>query len=322
MGLFDERIPYKPFEYPEYYTEGWLKQAQAFWLHTEIPMSGDVKDWNEKLTPEEKNLVGNILLGFAQTECAVSDYWTQKVVSWFPKHEIQQMAMMFGSQETIHAVAYSYLNETLGLENFEAFLQDEATMERFDNLVSYDGNNPVGIAKSLAIFSAFAEGVSLYSAFAVLYSFQLRNLLKGIGQQMKWSVRDESLHSKMGCQLFRHMCKEMPNLLEDCRDDVVSAAKAMLDAEEKYIDKMFERGDIENLKSYDLKQFIRKRLNEKLQELGYFDLGQYFAFDQEAAANLDWFYHLTGGLTHTDFFAIRPTDYSKANEGEDFEDIW
>ena len=322
MGLFDERIPYKPFEYPEYYTEGWLKQAQAFWLHTEIPMSGDVKDWNEKLTPEEKNLVGNILLGFAQTECAVSDYWTQKVVSWFPKHEIQQMAMMFGSQETIHAVAYSYLNETLGLENFEAFLQDEATMERFDNLVSYDGNNPVGIAKSLAIFSAFAEGVSLYSAFAVLYSFQLRNLLKGIGQQMKWSVRDESLHSKMGCQLFRHMCKEMPNLLEDCRDDVVSAAKAMLDAEEKYIDKMFERGDIENLKSYDLKQFIRKRLNEKLQELGYFDLGQYFAFDQEAATNLGWFYHLTGGLTHTDFFAIRPTDYSKANEGEDFEDIW
>jgi len=322
MGLFDERIPYKPFEYPEYYTEGWLKQAQAFWLHTEIPMSGDVKDWNEKLTPEEKNLVGNILLGFAQTECAVSDYWTQKVVSWFPKHEIQQMAMMFGSQETIHAVAYSYLNETLGLENFEAFLQDEATMERFDNLVSYDGNNPVGIAKSLAIFSAFAEGVSLYSAFAVLYSFQLRNLLKGIGQQMKWSVRDESLHSKMGCQLFRHMCKEMPNLLEDCRDDVISAAKAMLDAEEKYIDKMFERGDIENLKSYDLKQFIRKRLNEKLQELGYFDLGQYFAFDQEAATNLGWFYHLTGGLTHTDFFAIRPTDYSKANEGEDFEDIW
>jgi len=114
MGLFDERIPYKPFEYPEYYTEGWLKQAQAFWLHTEIPMSGDVKDWNEKLTKEEKHLVGNILLGFAQTECAVSDYWTQKVVSWFPKHEIQQMAMMFGSQETIHAVAYSYLNETLG----------------------------------------------------------------------------------------------------------------------------------------------------------------------------------------------------------------
>jgi ribonucleoside-diphosphate reductase beta chain len=322
MGLFDERIPYKPFEYPEYYTEGWLKQAQAFWLHTEIPMSGDVKDWNEKLTESEKNLVGNILLGFAQTECDVYDYWTQKVVGWFPKHEIQQMAMMFGSQETIHAVAYSYLNETLGLENFEAFLHEPTTAERFDNLVSYDGNDTVGIGRSIAIFSAFAEGVSLYSAFAVLYSFQLRNLLKGIGQQMKWSVRDESLHSKMGCQLFRHMCEEDTTLLENCRKDVITAAKTMLDAEEKYIDKMFEQGDIENLKAYDLKQFIRKRLNEKLFELGYVDLGTYFPFDEKGSENLDWFYHLTGGHTHTDFFAVRPTDYSKANEGEDFEDIW
>ena len=322
MSLFDERIAYKPFEYPEYYTEGWLKQAQAFWLHTEIPMSGDVKDWNEKLTDSEKNLVGNILLGFAQTECAVSDYWTQKVVGWFPKHEIQQMAMMFGSQETIHAVAYSYLNETLGLEDFEAFLQDEATMQRFNNLVSYEGTDKIGIGKSLAIFSAFAEGVSLYSAFAVLYSFQLRNLLKGIGQQMKWSVRDESLHSKMGCRLFKHMCQEDPNLLQDCKKDIINAAEAMLKAEERYIDKMFEQGDIENLKAYDLKQFIRKRLNEKINELGYVHIGKYFEYDEKGANKLDWFYHLTGGHTHTDFFAVRPTDYSKANEGEDFEDIW
>ena len=322
MGLFDKRIPYKPFEYPEYFNEGWMKQAQAFWLHTEIPMSGDVKDWNEKLNEKEKNLVGNILLGFAQTECAVSDYWTQKVVNWFPKYEIQQMAMLFGSQETIHAVAYSYLNETLGLENYEAFLQEPATMERFDNLVAYDGDDSRGIGCSLAIFSAFAEGVSLYSAFAVLYSFQLRNLLKGIGQQMKWSVRDESLHSKMGCQLFRDMCKEDHNLFEECRQDVITAAVAMLQAEEKYIDKMFEMGNIENLKSYDLKQFIRKRLNEKMVELGYLDLGDWFDYNEKAASNLNWFYHLTGGATHTDFFAIRPTDYSKANEGEDFEDIW
>ena len=267
MGLFDERIPYKPFEYPEYYNEGWLPQAQAFWLHTEIPMSGDIKDWNEKLKPAEKNLVGNILLGFAQTECAVSDYWTQRVVSWFPKHEIQQMAMMFGSQETIHAVAYSYLNETLGLEDFEAFLHEPATADRFDNLVSYDGDDPVKIGRSLAVFSAFAEGVSLYSAFAVLYSFQLRNLLKGVGQQMKWSVRDESLHSKMGCRLFRHMCEEIKDLKEKCKDDVLEAAKTMVELEEKYIEKMFEMGDLENLTQYDLKQFIRKRTNEKIKEL-------------------------------------------------------
>jgi len=29
MGLFDERIAYKPFEYPEYYTEGWLRLVET-----------------------------------------------------------------------------------------------------------------------------------------------------------------------------------------------------------------------------------------------------------------------------------------------------
>ena len=205
------------------------------------------------------------------------------------------------------------------MENFEAFLHEPATAERFDNLVSYDGTDPVKIGQSLAVFSAFAEGVSLYSAFAVLYSFQLRNLLKGVGQQMKWSVRDESLHSKMGCRLFRHMCNEKPSLLKACKPHIEEAAKTMVELEEKYIDKMFEMGDLENLTKYDLKQFIRKRANEKLKELGYKEL---FDYDKKAAKNLDWFYHLTGGHTHTDFFAIRPTDYSKANEGEDFENIW
>ena len=136
---------------------------------------------------------------------------------------------------------------------------------------------------------------------------------------MKWSVRDESLHSKMGCQLFRHMCQEDTELLNACKADVIQAAKTMVELEEKYIDKMFEMGDIENLKANDLKQFIRKRANEKLQELGYKSI---FDYDKKSASNLDWFYHLTGGHTHTDFFAIRPTDYSKANEGEDFDDIW
>jgi len=331
MGLFDNRIPFKPFEYPEYYTEGWLKQAQAFWLHTEIPMQSDIKDWNENLSVSEKNLVGNILLGFAQTECAVSDYWTTMVTEWFPKHEIKQMAMMFGSQETIHATAYSYLNESLGLEDFEAFLHEPATAERFENLAGVSNkytyedlkSNPDArkeVARSLAIFSAFAEGVALYSSFAVLYSFQMRNMLKGIGQQMKWSVRDESLHSKMGCQLFRHMCEEYPELKVDVKEAVEAAAETMLDLELNYIDKMFEMGDLENLKKNDLKNFIQRRVNEKYNELGY--EGKLFDYNEKSANELEWFYHLTGGTTHTDFFAVRPTDYSKANEGEDWNDLW
>ena len=136
---------------------------------------------------------------------------------------------------------------------------------------------------------------------------------------MKWSVRDESLHSKMGCRLFNQMCKEDDSLRPLVKDDVINAATMMMELEHKYIDKMFEMGDLENLKAYDLKQFIIKRTNEKIKELGY---EKSFEYDEESASNLAWFYHLTGGHTHTDFFSVRPTDYSKANEGEDFEDIW
>ena len=330
MGLFTERVAYKPFEYDTYYTEGWLKQAQAFWLHTEIPMQNDLKDFRENLSDAERHLVGNILLGFAQTECAVGDYWTGMVTKWFPKHEIRQMAMMFGSQETIHAAAYSYLNDTLGLDDYNAFLHDEVMRSRFDRLVEVsheytpeqllvDSAARTDVARSIAIFSAFAEGVALYSSFAVLYSFQMRNLLKGIGQQMKWSVRDESLHSRMGVHLFNHMCDEYPGLREDVAKDVYEAAEITVEMEHKFIDKIFEQGDLENLRAYDMKHFISHRANIKLREMGYDEI---FTVNYGSVQDMEWFDHLTSGVTHTDFFALRPTDYSKANEGEDFESIW
>ena len=134
---------------------------------------------------------------------------------------------------------------------------------------------------------------------------------------MKWSVRDESLHSRMGCQLFNHMCEEYPELREESKDDIYAAAKLIVELEEKFIDKMFEMGDLENLKSDDLKEFIKQRTNDKLKELGYEEI---FVVNQEKSSKLDWFYHLTGGVTHTDFFAIRPTDYSKAGEDDDWDE--
>jgi ribonucleoside-diphosphate reductase beta chain len=123
----------------------------------------------------------------------------------------------------------------------------------------------------------------------------------------------------MGCRLFNHMCDEYPDLRESVKNDVIQAAKVMVDMELLFIDKVFEQGPLENLDPDDLKNFIKKRANEKLSEIGYSTL---FEFDEESASKLDWFYHLSGGVTHTDFFAMRPTDYSKASEGENFEEVW
>ena len=189
-NLLQERVVYKPFEYPEAH-DYWLKQQQAHWLHTEVPMMSDINDWKQNLTETEKNIVGSILKGFAQTETIVNDYWSGLVTKWFRKPEVIMMATTFGAFETIHAEAYSLLNETLGLDNFSEFLEDEATMAKIENLMStrdnFDGEDDLqDIAKSLAIFSAFTEGVNLFSSFAILLSFKMRNKLKGVGPIVEW----------------------------------------------------------------------------------------------------------------------------------------
>lgn len=332
MGLLDPRVEYKPFEFPFYYKEGWLKQAQVYWLPWQISMQGDVKDWNENLTEDEKFLVGNILLGFTQTETAVEDYWATHVYKWFPKWEIKIMASMFSAFESIHATAYSYLNETLGLTDFKGFLQEPSTKAKFDMLVNtlekYDNHTLLSnatarkdAARSLAVFSGFVEGVSLFSSFAILYSFSLspRNMLKGTAQQMKYSVRDEGAHSRMGCALFNHLCRDYPELRGEVEKDIFEAARLAVDLEWNFIDTMFQRGDLQNLKAYDLKHFILRRANEKLNELGYESI---FDVDIHAANELSWFSQLTGGVMHTDFFAAHPTDYSRSGSDEGWDLIF
>ena len=314
LNLLHERIIYKPFEYPQAY-EYWLNQQQAHWLHTEIPMMSDLNDWNSNLNKTEKNIIGSILKGFAQTETIVNDYWSGLVTKWFRKPEVIMMATTFGAFETIHAEAYSLLNETLGLDNFSEFLEDEATMAKIENLMlvrdSFNGEKNIPeIAKSLAIFSAFTEGVNLFSSFAILLSFKMRNKLKGVGQIVEWSIRDESMHSEAGCWLFRTLIEENPHLkTKELETAINEAALLSLKLELDFIDKVFELGDLEGCSKYDLQNFIKNRVNTKLGDLGYGPI--ITDIDLTAVERMKWFDHLSAGKQHTDFFANRVTNYSK-----------
>jgi len=314
LNLLHERIIYKPFEYPQAY-EYWLNQQQAHWLHTEIPMMSDLNDWNSNLNKTEKNIIGSILKGFAQTETIVNDYWSGLVTKWFRKPEVIMMATTFGAFETIHAEAYSLLNETLGLDNFSEFLEDEATMAKIENLMlvrdSFNGEKNIPeIAKSLAIFSAFTEGVNLFSSFAILLSFKMRNKLKGVGQIVEWSIRDESMHSEAGCWLFRTLIEENPYLkTKELETAINEAALLSLKLELDFIDKVFELGDLEGCSKYDLQNFIKNRVNTKLGDLGYGPIVT--DIDLTAVERMKWFDHLSAGKQHTDFFANRVTNYSK-----------
>ncbi len=309
-----ERVVYKPFEYPTAF-DYWLKQQQAHWIHTEVPMMSDINDWKQNLTETEKNIIGSILKGFAQTETVVNDYWTGLVTKWFRKPEIIAMATVFGAMETIHAEAYSLLNEELGLDDFSEFLEDEATMAKIealtDNRDSYDGEiNWHERAKSLAIFSAFTEGVNLFSSFAVLLSFKLRNKLKGVGQIVEWSIRDESMHSEAGCWLFRTLLEEKPELkTPELEAAINEAALLSLQLELDFIEKVYEEGDLEGFSKDDLISFIKHRVNTKMGDLGYRPIVN--GIDVKAVERMKWFDHLSAGKQHTDFFANRVTNYSK-----------
>ena len=318
MSLLKERVVYKPFEYPQAY-DYWLKQQQAHWLHTEVPMAQDVSDWKSNMKSHEKNVVGQILKGFAQTETVVNDYWSTLVTKWFRKPEIIMMGTTLGSSETIHAEAYSLLNEQLGLDDFSEFLEDEATMAKIESLMNvrdhHDGSaNWHERAKSLAIFSAFTEGVNLFSSFAVLLSFKMRNKLKGVGQIVEWSVRDESLHSEAGCWLFRTLMKEHPEfktdkLVKEIEDAALLASKLEFD----FIDKVFELGDLENLTKNELKNFIKHRINTKMSDLGLDPIVPSADIDKGALKTMKWFDAVIAGKQHTDFFASRVTNYSKGH---------
>lgn len=318
MSILTPRPTYAPFEYEQAY-KYWELQQQSHWLHTEVAMGPDISDWKTALTETERNVIGHILKGFTQSEVFIQEYWGQNVGKWFKKPEIQMMAATFSAFESIHAVAYAYLNQSLGLEDFSAFLHEPTAKAKIDRLIETKGKSKADIARSLAIFSAFNEGVNLFSSFAILLNFSRFNKMKGLGQIIAFSIKDESLHSEAGCWLFRTLVSEHPDILtEELKQEIYDAARLTVELEDAFIAKAFEAGPIEGLEVSDLKNFIRFRTNTKLNDLGLRKLWR--NLDKAALDRLQWFDVMSAGVSHADFFAQRVTDYAKG--AMDFSKIW
>lgn len=318
MSILTPRVTYSPFEYEQAF-DYWNKAQSAHWLHLEVSLASDINDWKLILSESEKNVIGNTLKGFVATEIFIEDYWACKVSRWFKKPEIQMMASCFASFEGIHAVAYSYLEESLGIQNHEAFLHEPTAKSKIDRLINCKGKGKEDIAKSLAVFSAFNEGVNLFSSFAILMSFSKRNLMKGLGKIIEFSIRDESLHSEAGVWLFNTFIKEFPEVMtDDLKQQIYESARLTVQLEDAFIDKAFELGPIEGLDPKDLKNYIRFRTNTKLSDLGL--KYNWKNIDKESLNKLSWFDVMSQGVTNSDFFAGRETNYSK--NALNFQGIW
>jgi ribonucleoside-diphosphate reductase beta chain len=314
--LTDKRAVYRPFIYPEAF-QYFMLQQQSHWLPTEVKMSGDIKDYQEVLTEAEKQVVVKILRLFTTIECDAEDYW-MSVARWFGGHpEIAQMAATNAGMESIHIWGYDYLTQSLNLplSEYGEFLKDPAMLAKKKRLgeVLSKTDTLEDKAVSLAVFSAFTEGVSLFSSFAVLMSFSLSGKLKGVGNIVSWSVKDESLHSDAGCWLFRTLISEKPELFTpDLKDRIVDAARVAVSLEDNCIDSVFSSGEIEHISGTDLKQYIRFRANTKLNDLGL--KKNWKSIDMEAVRRItSWFDVLTGGSTINDFFDTKSTNYSKGH---------
>jgi ribonucleoside-diphosphate reductase beta chain len=284
-------------------------------------MGSDIQDWKLKLTGTEKGIIGSVLKGFTQTELLVEEYWSNRVAKFFPKPEIVMASICMANSETIHVKSYSYLNESLGIEDYEAFMYEPTVKAKIDRLINIEGRKKEDIAKSLAVFSAFTEGVSLFSSFAILISFSKRNLLKGVGQIIAFSVKDESLHSDFGCYLFRTFMSENPEIFNDeLKKEIYQAARDTYELESDFIDNVFSYGDIEGINQTDLKNFIKHRINVKLGDIGF--KANYTDIDQDSLKRMEWFDYMTIGVAHDDFFASRVTDYAKGTiSSEAWDDI-
>lgn len=319
MSLLKARPTYKPFIYPEYY-ELWKKAHQSHWIADEVSMASDINDWKTVLKDSEKQLIGHILKGFTISEIFIEDYWSSKVSRWFKQPEVQMMAHTFAAFESIHADGYDKLNSSLGLEDYEAFLHEPATKAKIDRLMATGGKTKTDIARSLAVFSAFNEGVNLFSSFAILLNFTRFNKMKGMGQIISWSINDEQLHSQAGCMLFNQFIKENPEIWTDeLKKEIYEAARLTIELEDSFIDKAFEMGEVEGLSKHQIKQFIRQRANEKLQEIGL--KSNWKNLDKEALDQMQWFNVLSSGASLHDFFAGKDgAGYSKSVQ--DWDKIW
>ena len=316
----DERQSFKPFHYPWAY-EAWLKHEQIHWLHTEVPMLEDVKDWKNKLTPSEKQFLTHIFRFFTQGDIDVAGGYVKNYLPYFPQPEIRMMLLGFAAREALHIAAYSHLIETLGLPDamYNQFLEYDAMKQKHEYVLDIANQNTTkqNTAKHIAVFSAFTEGMQLFSSFIMLLNFPRNGTMKGMGQIVTWSIVDETMHCESMTKLFRTYIEENKEIWNDeLKGELYTVATRMVELEDKFIDLAFQMGDMQRLSSGDVKQYIRYIADRRLISLG---LKGVFKVKKNP---LPWVEEMVNSPVHGNFFENRVTDYAKGALSGTWDDVW
>jgi ribonucleoside-diphosphate reductase beta chain len=320
LNLLSERNNFKPFNYPWAYN-AWLKHEQSHWLHTEVPMAEDAKDWKKKLTTEEKQFLTHIFRFFTQGDIDVAGGYVKNYLPYFPQPEVRMMLLGFAAREALHIAAYSHLIETLGLpeSTYNQFLEYDQMREKHDYVLDISAKNGdvQSTALHIAVFSAFTEGMQLFSSFIMLLNFPRHGKMKGMGQIVTWSIVDETIHTESMIKLFKEYVKENPEIWNDeLKGKIYTIAERMVLLEDRFIDLAFELGPMNDLNSEDVKQYIRYITDRRLISLGLKGI-------MKVKKNpLPWVEEMINAPTHTNFFENRATDYARGALSGSWDDVW
>ncbi|MBP7710299.1 MAG: ribonucleotide-diphosphate reductase subunit beta [Rickettsiales bacterium] len=318
MSLLDAKPIYKPFNYPWAY-EAWLKQQQIHWMPEEVPLADDVRDWKHNLTAGEKNLLSQIFRFFTQADIEVNNCYMQHYTQVFKPTEVKMMLAAFSNMETVHIAAYSHLLDTIGMPETEysAFMKYKEMKDKYDYMHQFGVATKKDIATTLAVFGGFTEGLQLFASFAILLNFQRFGKMKGMGQIVAWSVRDESLHTLSIIKLFRTFVQENPEVWDEgLKGRLYEACATIVHFEDAFIDLAFEMGNVEGLTAREVKRYIRYIADRRLNQLGLKDI---YMIDINP---LPWLDEILNGVEHTNFFENRVTEYSKASTTGTWEDVF
>ncbi len=306
-GLLTPSVAYKPFRYPWAY-DFWKRQQQVHWMPEEIPLGEDCKDWATNLNDNERNLLTQIFRFFTQSDIEVADNYMERYSRVFKPTEVKMMMAAFTNMETIHIAAYALLLETIGMPEaeFAAFMEYEAMRAKHDYMKTFGVENNADIARTLAMFGGFTEGLQLFASFAMLMNFPRFNKMKGMGQIVSWSVRDESLHCEGMVKLYHAFRKETGCVSKSVADDIVENCRTVVSMEDKFIDLAFEMGPVQGMTPDDIKSYIRFIADWRLRQL---ELPVLYGVKENP---LPWLQVLLSGVEHANFFEARATEYSKA----------
>ena len=316
--LLQEREYYKPFKYPWAF-ENYKKQQQMHWLPDEVPLQDDIKDYREKLSDGERLLLDNIFKFFTQADVDVCGGYAHHYLPTFKQPEVRMMLVAYAAMEAVHQEAYSLLLETLckSEEMYQEFFDIHAMMEKHEYLQDFSMKTPFDMAKTMAVYSAFTEGVQLFSSFAILLNYPRHNLMKGMGQIVTWSIRDESLHVEGLSKLFRTFMQEHPELWTDkLKYEIYCAAEKTVELEDNFIDICFNKADVPNLTAKEVKEYIRYIADRRLLGIG---MKKIFHSEENP---LPWIDMQLNAVEHTNFFENRATEYAKASTQGNWQDIF